>query len=284
MTLASRAAAVLIPVWLLAAGSGCINVSTRLADSLGGAMQRQTDIATVRDGAPAYLLMIDGLIDGDPENAQLLMSGARLYGSYAGSFVDDEERARRLAQRARDYAHRALCLELENACTATGARFETYRQVLQDVDDGDVWVLFGYGAAWAGWLQANSSDWKAIADIPKIRATMQRVVELDERHEQGAAYVYLGVLATLLPPAMGGEPERGRRYFERAIEISGNRNLMAYVLYAKHYARLVFDRELHDRLLGEVVTREIGNDEFTLSNTLAKRQAQLLLASGENYF
>ncbi len=284
MTLASRAAAVLILVWLLAAGSGCINVSTRLADGLGGAMQRQTDIATVRDGAPAYLLMIDGLIDGDPENARLLMSGARLYDSYAGSFVDDEERARRLAQRARDYAHRALCIELENVCTATGARFEPYRQVLQDADDGDVWVLFGYGAAWAGWLQANSSDWKAIADIPKVRATMQRVVELDERHEQGAAYVYLGVLATLLPPAMGGEAERGRGYFERAIEISGNRNLMAYVLYAKHYARLVFDRELHDRLLGEVITREIGSDEFTLSNTLAKRQAQLLLASGKNYF
>ncbi len=261
-----------------------MNISERLADSLSSAMQRQTDIATVRDGAPAYLLMIDGLIEGDPENPQLLMSGARLYGSYATAFVNDAERARRLAGKARDYAGRALCIELEDVCGATAARFDAYEQILQSVDRDAVWVLFGYGAAWAAWLQTNSSDWKAIADVPKVRATMQRVVQLNERHEQGAAYLYLGVLATLLPPSMGGEPERGRAYFERAILISEDRNLMAYVLFAKHYARLMFDRQLHDRLLDEVIAREVGSDEFTLSNTLAKKQAQALLTSGDEYF
>ena len=274
--------AVLLP-WLLLV-AGCVNISERLAGSLSGAMQRQTDIETVRDGAPAYLLMIDGLIDGDPENAQLLLSGARLYGSYATAFVEDAERAQRLAGRARDYAGRALCIELADVCASVGERFDAYTRVLQGVDEDEVWVLFGYGVAWSGWLQANSTDWKAIADIPKVRATMQRVVELDEQYDQGAAYLYLGVLATLRPPAMGGEPEQGRAYFERAIEISRNRNLMAYVLFAKHYARLVFDRELHDRLLSEVVEREIERDDLALSNTLAKTQARALLASSDDYF
>ncbi|MDH3452053.1 MAG: TRAP transporter TatT component family protein [Gammaproteobacteria bacterium] len=269
--------------WLLA-GAGCVNISERLADSLSGAIQRQTDIETVRDGAPAYLLMIDGLIDGDPQNAELLLSGARLYGFYAAAFVDDDERARRLAQRARYYAGRALCIELPDVCAAVGARFETFTAVLESVDEDEAWVLYGYGVAWAGWVQASSTDWHAIADVPKVRAAMRRVVELDERHEQGAAYVYLGVLATLLPPAMGGEPEKGRAYFERAIEISEDRNLMAYVLFAKHYARLVFDRALHDKLLNEVINREIDSDEFALSNTLAKARAQALLASGDEYF
>jgi hypothetical protein len=264
--------------------AGCVSISERLAGSWSGAIQGQTDIETVRDGAPAYLLMIDGLIDGDPENARLLLSGARLYGSYATAFVDDAERTRRLAQRAKGYAERALCIELEDVCASAGARFDAYTRVLQDVDEGETWVLFGYGVTWAGWLQANSSDWNAIADIPKVRATMQRVVELDEQHEDGAAYLYLGVLASLLPPAMGGEPEKGRGYFERAIELSGDRNLMAYVLFAEHYARLVFDRELHDELLGNVVAREIDDDEFALNNTLAKARAQALLASGNDYF
>jgi hypothetical protein len=277
-----RPAAALLPLLLVVAG--CVSISERLAGSLSGAIQRQTDIETVRDGAPAYLLMIDGLIDGDPQNARLLLSGARLYGSYATAFVDDPERTRRLAQRAKVYAERALCIELADVCASTGARFDAYSQVLQEVDEDETWVLFGYGVTWAGWLQANSSDWNAIADIPKVRATMQRVVELDEQHEQGAAYLYLGVLATLLPPAMGGEPEKGRGYFERAIEISEDRNLMAYVLFAEHYARLVFDRELHDALLGDVVDREIDDDEFAFSNTLAKTRAQALLASGDDYF
>jgi len=275
-------AAAVLP-WLLVV-AGCVSISERLAGSLSGAMQRQTDIEPVRDGAPAYLLMIDGLIDGDPENSQLLLSGARLYGSYATAFVDDEERVRRLAGRARDYAGRALCIELPDICASVGLRFDEYTLVLRGVDADEAWVLFGYGVAWAGWLQANSSDWNAISDIPKVRATMQRVVELDEPHEQGTAYLYLGVLATLLPSTMGGEPEQGRAYFERAIEISQGRNLMAYVLFAKHYARLVFDRELHDELLDEVVKTEIERDEYALSNTLAKTQARALLASGDDYF
>ena len=278
-----RLAAIAALPWLLAV-AGCVSISERLADSLSGAIQRQTDVETVRDGAPAYLLMIDGLIAGDPQNTGLLLSGARLYGSYAAAFVDDAERAQRLAQRARDYAGRALCIELPQVCESIGARYEAFTTVLQEVDDDETWVLYGYGVAWAGWLQANSSDWIAIADVPKVRATMSRVVELDEGHERGAAYLYLGVLATLLPPAMGGEPEKGRAYFERAIEISEDRNLMAYVLFAQHYARLVFDRALHDRLLGEVLSREIDSDEFALGNTLAKARAQALLASGEDYF
>ncbi|MDH3712314.1 MAG: TRAP transporter TatT component family protein [Gammaproteobacteria bacterium] len=277
-----RPTAALLPLLLVVAG--CVSISERLAGSLSGAIQRQTDIETVRDGAPAYLLMIDGLIDDDPQNAQLLLSGARLYGSYAAAFVDDPERTQRLAQRAKNYAGRALCIELADVCASTGARFDVYTRVLQGVDEDETWVLFGYGVTWAGWLQANSSDWNAIADVPKVRATMRRVVELDEQHEQGAAFLYLGVLATLLPPALGGEPEKGRRYFERAIEISRDRNLMAYVLFAEHYARLVFDRELHDELLSNVVDREIENDEFALNNTLAKARAKALLASGDEYF
>lgn len=274
----------LLVIPCLLAISGCVNLSERLADSLSGAIQRQTDLATVRDGAPAYLLMIDGLIEGDPQNAELLLTGARLYGSYAAAFVDDPERAQRLAQRARDYAGRALCIELADVCAAVAARYDAYITVLRDVDEDEAWVLYGYGVAWAGWIQAHSADWNAIADVPKVRVTMERVVELDEQHDQGAAYVYLGVLATLLPPAMGGKPAEGRSHFERAIEISEQRNLMAYVLFAKHYARLVFDRELHDQLLNEVLSREIDGDEYALSNTLAKSRARTLLASGDEYF
>ena len=34
----------------------------------------------------------------------------------------------------------------------------------------------------------------AIAGIPKIEAAMQRVVELDEFHDDGGAHLYLGAL------------------------------------------------------------------------------------------
>jgi len=37
---------------------------------------------------------------------------------------------------------------------------------------------------------------------------MERVVELDETYEHGSAHLYLGVMTTLLPPALGGKPEK----------------------------------------------------------------------------
>jgi hypothetical protein len=53
---------------------------------------------------------------------------------------------------------------------------------------------------------------------------------------------------------------------------------------AEFYARLVFDRELHDRLLGEVLAADPKAPGYTLMNTLAQQRANQLLASGKDYF
>jgi hypothetical protein len=58
-----------------------------LADSLSNAVLNQNDPETVRQGAPAYLLLIDGLIADNPNSVDLLLAGASLYSSYAGAFV-----------------------------------------------------------------------------------------------------------------------------------------------------------------------------------------------------
>jgi len=59
---------------------------------------------------------------------------------------------------------------------------------------------------------------------------------------------------------------------------------MAKVIYARQYARLMYNRELHDRLLQEVLMADIDVPGYTLSNTLAQQQARELLASAEEYF
>ena len=89
---------------------------------------------------------------------------------------------------------------------------------------------------------------------------------------------------TLLPPAMGGKPELGRKYFERAIALSNGQNLLIKVMFADQYARLMFDRELHYRLLKEVLAAPREAHGLTLMNTVAKEQAADLLASADEYF
>jgi hypothetical protein len=123
-----------------------------------------------------------------------------------------------------------------------------------------------------------------VAEVPKLEALMERVVTLDDAHDGGGAHLYLGVLYTQRPASLGGQPERGREHFERAVELSEGRNLMAKVYYARQYARLVFDRRLHDRLLEEVVEANPAAPGLTLSNTLAQEQARELLAGADDYF
>lgn len=255
-----------------------------VADGLYAGILGQDDPATVRDGGPAYLLAVDGMIEDAPGNPDLLLVGARLYGAYAGAFVTDEARLRRLWDRALRYARRALCLESRAVCDAVDRPFEEFERSLAAAREKDVPVLYVFGATWAGFLQAHADDWRAVADVPKVEALMRRVLALDETTEDGGAHLYMGVLLTQRPASLGGQPQRGRAHFERAIALSGGRNLMAKVLYARHYARLVFDRDLHDRLLREVMEADPEAPGLTLANTLAKQQAQSLLAGSDDYF
>lgn len=267
---------------------GCASMissaTSGLADNISRAILNQNDPATVRDGAPAYLLMIDGLIEGDPDNEALLLAGAKLYGSYATAFIEDAERARRLAKKSLDYARRALCRRDTGLCAASEQRLPGFEASLARADSRDLPALYAYAVAWAGWIQLNSEDWNAIAELPKVTAAFERCIALDETHDRGGAHLYLGVIRSLRPPALGGKPEMARQHFERAIELSDGENLMARVLMARHYARMVFDRELHDQLLTSVREDTAEYPGYVLSNALARDQAANLLAESDDFF
>ncbi len=117
-----------------------------------------------------------------------------------------------------------------------------------------------------------------------IELIMQRVIELDETYKDGAAYLYLGTLATFLPPALGGRPDLGKQYFEKAVNLSRGKNLMVKVVFAKMYARMIFDRTLHDQLLKEVMAANPNVSGYTLVNTWAQIQAEELINSADDYF
>ena len=260
------------------------SATTGVARNLTSAVLNQDDVLLVKEGAPAYLIAIDGLIEGDPKNATLLLAGAQLYSAYASSFVTDPVRASRLSTKAKNYGWDALCLRSKSLCEASRGRFDAFEAALAETDRGDVPTLYGYGAAWAGWVQVNAADWNAVADLPKVQALMERVIALEPGYENGRVDLYLGVLYTLRPASLGGRPDLGRKYFERAIELSKGKDLLAKVMMANQYARLVFDQPLHDRLLEEVIAADPVAPGYTLSNTIAQEQARELLAESNEYF
>lgn len=265
---------------------GCGGMATRFAGNLSAAMMDNDDPAVVEAGSASYLLLLDALVRQDPDSAAYRQAAASLNSAYAGAFVKDPARAAALTTKALNYASEGLCLEHEELCEVRTLPVDELKQRLAELDDAedDVPGLYALGTAWASWIQAHGDDFNAVADLPRVEAVMQRVIDLDEAYQSGAAHLYLGVIATAIPPALGGRPEQGRAHFEKAIALSQGHNLMAKVYFAKNYARGVFDRELHDKLLNEVKAADPHWPGWTLSNTLAQQEADTLLKSADEYF
>jgi len=268
-----------------AALSGCVVrlIGAKAGETLSAAILNQSDPDLVGSGMPAYLLILDGLISQHPENPALLSAGAQLFALYGSRFATGE-RAVTLTDKARRYGQKALCLVHQPSCTWRNTDYDGLVAELKKVDIKSIGPLYSYAVGWLANLQATSSDWTAVAELPWVQAVLERTLELDETYEHGAVHGYLGILDSLRPPALGGQPDRSRRHFERAIELSEGRDLSIKVEYARRYARLVFDQDLHDRLLTEVLNTPAEAPGFTLFNVLAKQEAQTLLATSKEYF
>jgi tetratricopeptide (TPR) repeat protein len=280
----TRAFLLLAAISLTACGQLVSSAKREFAEDLSATVLEQDDPETVRQAVPAYLILVSSMIRGDPDNVELLISGSRLYGSYASVFVDDNARKQKLSDRSFDYAAHAFCLRRPGLCNFRELSYYEFEQALTSINANEVDVLFALGSAWAGWVQAYSSDWNAVAELPRVKAVIQRVLELDETISNGDAHLYMAMMYSFLPPAMGGKPELAKEHFERAIAISKQTNLMAMLLYAQKYARLVFNKELHDRLLKQVIDAKVDVPDMKLINTIAKSRARELLAESNDYF
>lgn len=268
--------------------SGCSillsSVATGLSDNLAAAILNQDDPELVRAGAPSFLLMLDSFIEGSPGDPDILAAGATMYATYGAVFADDAIRASRLTSRARRYALTAMCETYKPSCRWPDATFDEFVASLDGIGPRHADLLYTYGFASLAFLRAHSSDWNSLAELPQIEALFSHYLDISGDEVNGSVYTFMGILLTLRPPALGGEPERAREYFERAIAETNGNDLNAKVEFARGYAKLLYERELHDQLLNEVINADPYKDGFVLSNVMAQEEAATLLAEADDYF
>ena len=276
----------LAPLVFLVLFSGCTSlVVQELMDPLSLSLEQQTDLQLIDDGAPALLLLIDGLISTDPDNRDLLIAGARAYAAYCAVLQEQgaEERVVIMSQKAKIYGQSIL-----HQFPAIGKGdlpgLVDFSKALATFDTNDVEALFWAGYAWSTWILAQKGAPAAMIDLPYVEQIMRRVVTLDETYYHGGAHLFLGVYYGSRPEMLGGRPEISRRHFERALTVAERRFLPAQVAYAETYARMRFDRKLFADLLNEVLAAPDTEGDMAASNRLAKQRAEKLLAAIDDYF
>lgn len=267
--------------------AGCTSLLvSRVVEPTVDNLQKQTDLELVCEGGPAYLLMLDSLLADNPQNRGLLLTATQSYSSYAMALAacGRAERAMQLSEKAKDYGLTLLAACLPSA-GEKGWALDELHEALASCGKSDVPFLFWGGYGWALWLQYQGGSPASLAGLARVEAIMGRVLQLDEEYYQGAAHLFLGSYYGARPALLGGKPEEGRVHFERALELGEHQFLPAQVAFAETYARTVFDRDLFEQLLREVIDFPLAaRPEFALANQVAKKRAGQLLAEVDSYF
>ena len=271
--------------------SGCLQQIA--ISSLGGIMDtgfevinEEQDLDIADKSIASNLKLLETILRKDPDNSHYSFLASQGYASYALGFVEDAspERAKVFYLRGKGYGMKIL-EKNEKFREAEQHDFERFRAALETFGKDDAPVIFWTAIGWGSYIQWSLTDPAAIADLPRVEAMMEFVLEHDSAYFYGGAQFFLGTIAGSRSKVLGGDPDRSRALFQRCFAINKNKYLMAQVYYARSYAVQTQNRELFEECLTRVDTTSIDVlPEARLSNAIAKKKAALLRAKIEQLF
>jgi hypothetical protein len=275
--------------------AGCGNMRAKMTvssmrpimDKMNIAVNKNSDVELVKEAMPASLVQMDGFLEADPENEDLLLRAAEANGGYAFLFLidTDKPRARMLYQKSKDYALRVLFKnsDFQEAFTKSD---EEFINALKTFDKEDVRALFLAANSWLSWIGLSHADnTKALTDLPKVEAIMNRIIELDDTFNYGAVHAMLGSYLASRSAMLGGNPKEADWHFKQAFKISDSKYLMWKYLYAKFYTVQIQDRELFvNTLQGVISSPENLLPEKNFVNEAARMKSKMLLAEVDEFF
>ncbi|MBI4209768.1 MAG: hypothetical protein HY538_08710 [Deltaproteobacteria bacterium] len=243
------------------------------------------DSATVGEALPTFIVLMEGMVGMSPKNQELLALAGQLNAFYAMGFMEqqDPKRAIRLYERGVELGMEAL--KRNKKFRNSLARGDKFREATPYLKKDDLLPAFWTLMAWALLLQLKLDDPKALFDLPKVTALLNRVMELDDTYFFGAPHLLQGALYTILPAMAGGGPDKAQAEFGKLFAISGDRFMLGHVYYAQNYATLIKDKALFESELQLVLdTPSEVLTEMPIANEMAKDLARKLLAKKDELF
>ena len=299
--LAATAALLLASVLAPATGCSIKKFATRsVANSLTSGPDvfgTDEDPELIRDALPFGLKTMESLLAVLPDHEGLLLALCKGYTSYSYAFVQSEgdllvnsdyarsqhlhERAFKLFLRAQGFGLRGL----ERRYKGIGAQLaQDPARAAARIQKRDVPMLYWTAGAWGSAIGLGKDRPEMLADLPAIRALIERGLALDEGYEGGALHEAMIILEAL-PEAMGGSTERARRHFARAVELSRDSRPGPYVTLATTVSVLKQDRSEFQTLLEKALTFDPNRDPSQrLVTIVLERKARALLDRQDEFF
>jgi hypothetical protein len=287
---------------------GCISslAADTTADFLtdaAPAVRGYFDYETAGYAAATGLIQLEGLHTVTPEHERLTLAMAQGYIAYAfGWVMDRQEDASLLGnyeeadrQQARAYVMysraRQLVLKLmrkrdsgiDGALKGDPDQLRAYLRKHYPDPKRDPELVFWAAIAWGSEI-TNARSLDAVVDLPTVKILAEHSIALDERYENAGALALLGGIESSIPEQYGGDWKKGKAHFERALKISGRRNHLHHINYARIYAVNAQDKPLFVSLLREVLAAGDQGNDVRMSNKVARRRAERNLAHVDELF
>ena len=257
----------------------------------------EEDPELVRDALPFLLKMIESILDTSPRQDQALVFACTGFTLYANAFIQVDadlaelagdyeselslrDRTWRLYVRARDYCLQSLELKYDGIA---GRLRQDPEAAVAVTDADDVEVLFLLSAAW-GLAISNALTPELVADLPAVRALLERALELDEGYQRGSLHTSL-ITIEALRPELGGSRERAREHFDRAIELSDGLDAAPFVAFAVGVLVPAENRAEFQQRLDQALAIDPDEDtSLRLLNKVNQKRARMLLDHIDDLF
>jgi tetratricopeptide (TPR) repeat protein len=291
----------LLSLIILILASGCslkklaMGPTVDLLNAANPAIDESDDLILTEEALPAMIMILEGLLKSDLANSELRFLLSKAYGSYAFAFIEDrffasensdpekalpyKERAKRYYWQGRGHAINILQREIPCIDAALAQGVVELDLCLTEADPDSLPFLFWTAYNWGNFINLSKDNPDAIADLAKVERMMARVLVLDESYFNAAPHLFYGVYYASRPVLLGGDPEKAKKHFERAIDLTSEKYLVAHLFHAQFYAVAAQDQPLFERMLKKI--QEASPDIYPaqrLANQLAKRKAMELAA------
>ena len=172
--------------------SGCsidqmlVRASTPMIEGGVDALNHETDLDLAEDSIPANLNMLLGMINIDPDNAQLQTYAAQAFYGLAYGFNEDNRPERASAFYLRGLAHGLKALEINGANNLQNSPIADFEEQVARLGKDDVAAMFWTASCWAKWIDMHRDDAEALAELVRATALMQRVADhpRDEKSQE----------------------------------------------------------------------------------------------------
>jgi hypothetical protein len=269
------------------------------------ALNQESDYQLAHDAIPGTLKTIEGFWVVDPDNAELLGLLTEGYCQYGTAFVEDDWEIARFAKKLDEIEyHNGRATNIFTRCLnyalrQLGARWQTdlfgapdgVARLAHDTDpdqrDALMWAALALGSI----INHNLSRVELLSYQPTVKLMLDRVLEIDKSHPPSRPdyaalpHIAFAMLYSATGVQTGGKPTEAKAEFETALQITGNRLLLARTLMGYRLGLVNNDQKFfHDQLKRVLETPASVWPEQRLANEVAHRRARRYLSHEKELF